>query len=473
MRHSHLAVVALGLALAAPPARAAVTFEYLFDGGYPLAVSDDGSAVAGNGASGGYVPFRWTQATGFVSLGRPQFVGGAGQPGMSADGTRIASGIGSLDSTYSTQGLWTLGSGWQELMPPIPPDGGSTDGSYGSVWGLSGDGQIVVGLYWRQGFGSAHASKWTQATGVVDLGGQVSNHSSRANGVNYDGSVIAGWIETPTGPWRPAAWVNGACVLLTDYVGTSIAGTGEARVVSRSGNYIAGFSSDPANQQRSACLWKRTAGVFGPTQYLGFIDGSEPGYGKTIPYGVSDDGSMVVGYATYAGDPFDVAGWVWTQQTGVIDAATWLANNGVFLDPNFQITQLSAITPDGSKIFGFGKMLTVPHTVKAFKITVTGLLAVNPPAAGGLELAAPSPNPSSAGSRLDFTLAQATRAELSIFNTAGRHVATLVAGNLPAGPHSVTWGGRDADGHMVTPGVYFARLSTPGGTRSQRIIRLN
>jgi len=474
MKRIHVAILVLGLALVAPPARAAATFEYLFDGGYPLAVSNDGSVVAGNDASGGFVPFRWTQAGGFVSLGRPQFVGGGGTPGMSADGTKIASSIGSLDSTYSTQGLWTLGSGWQELMPPVPPDGGTTDGSYGSIWGLSGDGTTAVGLYWRPGQGNrAHASKWTQATGVVDLGGTVTGQASRANAVNYDGSVITGWVETPVGPWRPAAWVNGSCVLLTNWNQATNAGIGEGRVVSRSGDYIAGFTRDPISNQNAVTLWKRTAGVFGPPQILGWIDGSEPEYGKTIPYGVSDDGKIVVGYATYAGDPFDVTGFVWTQETGVVDVLTFLGNNGVFVDPNFAIKQFSAMTPDGTQLFGFGQMLVAPFTRKAFKVTLPGPLAVDPPAAGRLALAAPSPNPSSAGSRLELTLAKATHADLSIFDTAGRHVVTLLNGDLPAGPRSVTWGGRDAGGQAVAPGVYFARLSTPDGARSQRIVRVN
>ena len=132
MKNLSAVVLALSLAFAAPVG-ATVTFDYIFDGGYPLAVSDDGTVVAGNVSTGGFVPFRWTEATGLVNLGRPQFVGGGGSPGMSADGTKIASSIGSIDSSYSTQGLWTLGSGWQELMPPIPPDGGTSDGSYGSV----------------------------------------------------------------------------------------------------------------------------------------------------------------------------------------------------------------------------------------------------------------------------------------------------------------------------------------------------
>lgn len=469
------ALLAAGLALVAAPAGATATFEYIFDGGYPLAVSDDGSVLAGNLANGSFGPFRWTQATGLVPLGRLAYLGGGGTPGISSDGTKIASTIGSLDSSYTTQGLWTLGSGWQELMPPAPADGGTVDGTYGNIWALSGDGTTAVGLYWRPGVGNhAHASKWTQATGVVDLGGTVTGQSSRANCVNYDASVIAGWVETPTGPWRPAAWVNGTAVLLTDYVEATVAGSGEARAINQSGDIIAGFSTDPASHQRAAAMWKRTNGVFGPTQILGWIDGSEPGYGKTIPYAVSNDGRIVVGFASYYGDPFDVAGFVWTQQTGVVDAATFLANNGVFVDPNFAIKSLSAMTPDGTKIFGYGEMLVSPFTRRAFKVTLSSQVAVLPPAAPTqLALSAPIPNPSSETSRLEFTLAKAAWVDLSIFDVAGHRVATLVRGELPAGPRSVTWSGRDTNGQSVSAGVYFAHLSTAEGALSRRIIRVN
>ena len=102
------AVLAAGLVLAAAPANATVTFDYIFDGGFPLSVSTDGSVVAGNLANGGFGAYRWTQGTGVVPLGRQTWGGGAGMTVMSADGTKIAATIGSLDSTYNTQGLWTL-----------------------------------------------------------------------------------------------------------------------------------------------------------------------------------------------------------------------------------------------------------------------------------------------------------------------------------------------------------------------------
>lgn len=468
-----LLVLAAGLALLGSPARAAVTFEYLFDDGYPLGVSVDGSVVTGNSTTG-FVPFRWTQATGFVSLGRPTFVGGGGKPGISADGTRIASSIGSLDSSYTTMGLWTQQTGWQELMPPQPPDGTNQDGTFGNVYDLSGDGNTVVGLYPRAG-GRAHACKWTQAGGAVDLGGTVNAQASRANGVNYDASVIVGWVETPTGPWRPAAWVNGSLVLLS-YVnpaGTSINGTGEARAVSPNGDIIVGFMSDSLSHQRAATMWKRVGGVFGAPRVLGWVDGTTPGAGINLVHAVSADGRIAVGYCSFDGDPFFTTGFVWTEETGVLDVNAFLANNGVPVDPNFTIQNLTALTPDGTNLYGYGMLLTPPYTRRAFRIHVPNTAgAPHPVASTVVEMSAPAPNPSTRDTHLEFSLATACTGELSIYDASGRRVATLLRGELAPGRRTATWDGREANGNPVPAGLYFARLATTAGSAHRRIVRV-
>jgi hypothetical protein len=468
-----LAVLVTGFALLASPARSAVTFQFIFDGGAPVAVSSNGNVVTGTTGSP-ITAFRWTQATGLVSLGRPMLVGGGGLPGISADGTKIAFGIGSLDGSYTTQGLWTLGSGWQELGP-MPADGGNIDGSLGSVWGLSGDGNVPVGLYWRSGVGNrAHASKWRQSTGVVDLGGTVTGQSSRANGVNYTGSVICGWVETPQGPWRPAAWVGGSLVLLSNYDPLTIAGSGEARSTSPDGDIIVGYSSDPVTHQRAASMWKRTNGVYGPTQILGWVDGSEPSNGINIAHAVSSDGRIAVGYCSFDGTPFNPTGLVWTASTGVVDVNQFLADNGVLVDPNFTIQNLTCMTPDGVQLFGYGQMLTPPYTQRAFRITVPGPVAAAPAAAvARLELSAPSPNPSSAAMRMEFALPAAASVDLSVYDAAGRRVASLLHSDLPAGRRSVTWDGRESDGRRAAAGLYFARLITPQGSAMRRIVRMD
>src|SRR6185295_1872037 len=128
---------------------------------------------------------------------------------------------------------------------------------------------------------------------------------------------------------------------------------------------------------------------------------------------------------------------VWTQATGVIDVNEFLANNGVLAEPNFTIQNMTALTPDGRQLFGYGQMLVPPYTRKGFKITLHATLdAPRPGEIAGLALSAPSPNPSSSLTRLEFSLPSASSAELAVFDAAGRRVATLAQGDLPAGRHS-------------------------------------
>jgi hypothetical protein len=88
-----------------------------------------------------------------------------------------------------------------------------------------------------------------------------------------------------------------------------------------------------------------------------------------------------------------------------------------------------------------------------------------------LALAAPRPNPSHTSVLLDFTLPMSAHATLAIHDVAGRLVRTLVEGELPAGEHSVVWDGTDVSGRAASPGLYFARLRTPGARGSVTLVR--
>jgi len=74
-----------------------------------------------------------------------------------------------------------------------------------------------------------------------------------------------------------------------------------------------------------------------------------------------------------------------------------------------------------------------------------------------------APNPCNPRTELSFTLARAGRVRLVLYDLAGRPVRELVVGELPAGPHAVTWSGEDDAGRPVASGVYLARLRA-GGT---------
>jgi flagellar hook assembly protein FlgD len=85
-------------------------------------------------------------------------------------------------------------------------------------------------------------------------------------------------------------------------------------------------------------------------------------------------------------------------------------------------------------------------------------------------LAPGQPNPFHGVTRLSYQVRQAGPVRLDVFDVAGRLVVSLVDRVENAGPHEVVWDGRDAWGHSVGSGVYFARMAAAGAIRRQSLI---
>ena len=63
----------------------------------------------------------------------------------------------------------------------------------------------------------------------------------------------------------------------------------------------------------------------------------------------------------------------------------------------------------------------------------------------------------------------ALEARLEVFDTMGRNVGTPLSGRLPSGHSWVNWNLAAGSGTLVPSGVYFARLSFPGGIRVAQV----
>ncbi len=452
-------VVALVLICGA--AHGQVTFHMIGEG-MATDMSADGSVVVGNFFS--YEAWRWTKHTGIVGLGMGSGPSGsiAGSPDVSDDGTRVSAMI-LLDDTLATWGLWTEGSGWQHLMPPAPSDGGLMGAAYGSAWGLSGDGKTVVGLYWRSGQtgGSAHAARWTEATGVVDLGSGGGN--SRANDADYDGDVIVGWDEDPGfGTWWPTVWVDGVRHVLD----TPDAFT-EATCVSPDGKMIGGMSLDTTSANVGAAVW-RWNGTAWDKEYLGVLAGTFPGYGQAIAFDMSADGSVVVGYNRFDFAPAPATGFIWTAADGMVNVEDFLADNGVTIPPGFDILGLNAISDDGKIMAGLGQDTAFPFTYRSFMIYVgDAALGANAPSTQ-FQIGQNYPNPFNPSTTIPVTMSRSGSVRLDIYNVNGQRVRHLHNGDLPAGMHHFSWNGVDDGGGVVASGVYFARLTDPAGASMTR-----
>jgi hypothetical protein len=69
-----------------------------------------------------------------------------------------------------------------------------------------------------------------------------------------------------------------------------------------------------------------------------------------------------------------------------------------------------------------------------------------------------SPNPFNPSTVIPFVLPRTGRARLDVYGLDGRHVATVVDGELPAGAHGVVWSGGDDRGRAVASGIYVLAL---------------
>jgi subtilisin family serine protease len=111
--------------------------------------------------------------------------------------------------------------------------------------------------------------------------------------------------------------------------------------------------------------------------------------------------------------------------------------------------------------------------VNAFRAVETPPAAVTPPALPlALRLEPPAPNPSGRAADLRFGLPAGGRAQLTIFDCAGRRVRTLVDAMLPAGSHFIRWDGRDGAGRAAPSGVYLVRLECNGAAAGRKLVRL-
>ncbi|MBM3990031.1 MAG: hypothetical protein FJ298_03380 [Planctomycetes bacterium] len=146
------------------------------------------------------------------------------------------------NANRTTAARWEAATG---LWTPLPGLGGVSGSSVSTAYDLSGDGRTVVGLAWKTA-GEAHAFMWTPSGSTVDIGL---------------------WLPGP-------GWSS------------------RANAVSSNGNFAAGLGTSP----QRAIRWNLTAGT---GQYLGSLDPNNATTGPSTAYGISADGTWVVGTSVY------------------------------------------------------------------------------------------------------------------------------------------------------------------------------
>ena len=315
------------------------------------AMSADGSVIAG--ASGSVsLPaqaWRWTQAGGLVGLGNP-----GGLPTfahhISGNGAVVVGDVFDGSASKNPPSRWTQAGGWVSVGIP----NGYERSAFRAV---SADGAVMVGeIDHLEGPRRVYeASRWTQAGGTVilgDLPGGIVNANARA--VSADGTVVVGQGVSGSGSevfrWTQAGGMMGLGDLpggtFSSFPGEN-ASSGNPAVVSTDGSVIVG-ASESANGLE-AFRWTQAGGMVG----LGALT---PGFFNSFAQRVSADGRTVVGQSHVpigANQGFRPETFVWRQAGGMQRLQDVLAAQGVDV-AGWVFTNPTGISADGRVIVGLG-----------------------------------------------------------------------------------------------------------------------
>jgi len=334
--------VGLFLALAvliAPSPALAVSFEGLgflpgADGTVSEArgVSADGTVVVGTSyaADGKVQAFLWTVADGMAPIPRPTGLAMSWASGVSNNGDYVcgwaANTVTLPDGTEAYR--WQKSTGAMDHMSV----------ANAGVWakGISADGQFVVGTWSIPVNNVDVAFRWTQAGGKVPL---LSNPSYRtdAEGISGNGQVVVGdIIEVSTGKRDAYRW-DASTGIMTPLGGFT------ASAVSRDGHVVVG-SIDAGPGPTEACRWTEGDGM----ETLGSLYPES----RSFAYGVSGDGSKVVGYFERPDDT--TAAFLWDPVHGKRLLKEVLEDDWGLDLTGWQLIRAWALSDDGETVVGRG-----------------------------------------------------------------------------------------------------------------------
>jgi len=84
----------------------------------------------------------------------------------------------------------------------------------------------------------------------------------------------------------------------------------------------------------------------------------------------------------------------------------------------------------------------------------------------------PRPNPATAAATIAFGLPARAHVRVGVYDVRGRLVSTLADRDFDPGRHELRWDGRDSGGARVHAGIYFWRMTSSAGTRTERQVLL-
>ena len=88
-----------------------------------------------------------------------------------------------------------------------------------------------------------------------------------------------------------------------------------------------------------------------------------------------------------------------------------------------------------------------------------------------MNLAQNYPNPFNPETTISFSTTESTKnTEITIYNTKGQKINTLVSEIFPEGEHNVVWNGTDKAGNKVTSGIYYYKMTNGEFSEMKKMI---
>lgn len=335
-----------------PSNRAPLTLDAVYaiigiggSGGTLTGVSTDGTVVAGNNGTGGFI---WSAAHGLVSLGAGTSTAGvARKNGVVVVGGKNGATPSRWDGNTAGAGTWTalptVTGGFNPLCTSASATdvwiGGTAGSSTGSrkaarykessnststlvlppsgnsdafVYGISDVGSYAG----RYQFGNTSPSGSRQAMGGSTLtalsplvGSPSTSNEGVANAISRDGTKAGGWSTSPSSSRQATVWTvaNPTVPLAIPFLGSD--NYAEAQALSSDGSVVCGYGRDLAvSGSQRAIIWDAGSGTRDLKSWLATERGLDmAGWVLTNVRGMSGDASVIVGDGTYNGV---TQGWV-------------------------------------------------------------------------------------------------------------------------------------------------------------------
>ena len=237
---------------------------------------------------------------------------------ISADGT-VATGYCSPQPGIGNEACrWTPSL---EHLGGFPGGNGSADS-----FDISADGSVIVGIGEAATGGEAY--RWTQATGMVDLGNMPGGGYDSANGISADGLVIVGHGNGSLGQEAFRWTQETGMVGLGDLPGGYFSST--ALAVSEDGSVIVGHSKTN-NDGMEGFIWDASNGMRHLQQLLVSAGNDLTGWSNLHPWGISDDGRTVVGLGTFLLETGRTQGEAWVATVPEPTTAVLFVSGAILL----------------------------------------------------------------------------------------------------------------------------------------------